>query len=65
MGGFRREQEERGRDLRAREDEAKRKLAGYERAGEKGLKDVARRKEVLKGEIERIEGEIGGLERGT
>lgn len=48
--------------LRDREGLARRKLELYEKAGEKGMRDLARRKEGLGREIERMEREIGKLE---
>ena len=50
--------------LRDREQLAKRELELYERAGEKGMKDLAKRKMYLTNEIERIDEEIGKLEGG-
>ena len=49
--------------LRDREGLAKRELELYARAGEKGMKDLARRKERLVGEVEMVESAIGKLER--
>ena len=51
--------------LRDREGLARRALELYGKAGEKGMRDLAKRKEWLGEEIGRMEGEIGGLERGT
>ncbi|KAH7117031.1 hypothetical protein B0J11DRAFT_107424 [Dendryphion nanum] len=64
LGNFSAEQDVREEELRGRGDAAERTLGLYERAGEKGMRDVARRKEVLRGEIERIRVEIEKLERG-
>ncbi|KAF2866073.1 hypothetical protein BDV95DRAFT_505585 [Massariosphaeria phaeospora] len=50
--------------LRDREGLARRELELYEKAGEKGMRDIAKRAEHLKGEIERIEDEVRKLERG-
>ncbi|KAF1962911.1 hypothetical protein CC80DRAFT_461335 [Byssothecium circinans] len=50
--------------LRDREALARRALELYEKAGAKGMADLARRKEWVLGEKGRIEEEIGGLERG-
>ena len=49
--------------LRDRGGLATRTLDLYGRAGEKGMRDLAGRKRLLLGEIERIEQEIQGLER--
>ncbi|EFQ88376.1 hypothetical protein CFE70_003301 [Pyrenophora teres f. teres 0-1] len=49
--------------LRDREGLATRELELYARAGEKGMKDLARRKERLVGEVEMVESAIGKLER--
>lgn len=51
--------------LRDREGLARRTLELYARAGERGMKDLAGRKEVLLSEISRMEKEIEGLERGA
>ena len=50
--------------LRDREGLATRTLELYERAGEKGMRDVARRARFLRAEIERTVGEVRGLEEG-
>ncbi|KAJ4297674.1 hypothetical protein N0V90_005568 [Kalmusia sp. IMI 367209] len=50
--------------LRDREGLARRTLELYGKAGERGMRDLAGRKEVLLGEIRRIEVEIEGLESG-
>lgn len=50
--------------LKDREALAKRALDLYGKAGEKGMRDLARRKEVLLGEISRMEDEIVNLEQG-
>lgn len=51
--------------LRDREGLALRTLELYRKAGEKGMRDLARRKEGLREELARIEGEIEGLEGGA
>lgn len=50
--------------MRDREALARQSLKLYEMAGEKGVRELARRKRVLGAEMERMEGEIEGLERG-
>lgn len=60
---FKKTQDSGGKALRDREQLAKRELELYRRAGEKGMKDLAKRKAWVVGEMERIEGEIGRLER--
>jgi hypothetical protein len=50
--------------LRDREALARQELELYEKAGEKGMRDLARRKEWLESEIRAVEGEIKVLERG-
>ncbi|KAF1851979.1 uncharacterized protein K460DRAFT_401976 [Cucurbitaria berberidis CBS 394.84] len=52
------------RALRDREGIARREMEVYEKAGGKGMRDLARRKEGLVREIERVEGEVGKLEVG-
>ncbi|PVI07146.1 hypothetical protein DM02DRAFT_714639 [Periconia macrospinosa] len=49
--------------LKDREGLARRALELYAKAGEKGMKDLAVRKEWIKGEMERMEGEIAGLQK--
>lgn len=51
--------------LRDREGMARQGLELYEKAGEKGMRDLARRKVWLEGEIEGVEGEIRTLENGS
>lgn len=58
---FKKQQGSGERALKDREALAKRELQLYERAGEKGMKDLAKRKSVLVAEIERIESEIAKL----
>lgn len=48
--------------LRDREGLARRTLELYERAGEKAMRDLAKRKEFLVGEMRQIEEQIGTLE---
>jgi hypothetical protein len=50
--------------LRDREALARRGLELYEKAGDKGMRDLARRKEWLESEIAAVEGEIEVLEHG-
>lgn len=64
LKNFRQVQGSTERDLKAREVLAKKSLELYEKAGEKGMKDAARRAEYLRKEISRTEEEIQGLERG-
>ena len=52
------------RALRDREQLARQSLKLYGMAGEKGVRELARRKGVLEAETRRIEQEIAGLERG-
>jgi hypothetical protein len=51
------------RALRDREDLARSELRMYEKAGEKGMRDLARRKEYVASELARTQQEIGKLER--
>jgi len=51
--------------LRDREGMARRELELYERAGEKGMRDLAKRKEWLVSEISGIEAEVTKLENGS
>lgn len=64
LKAFKKEQGSGERALRDREALARRELEIYGRAGEKGIKELARRKEVLAREIERVEGEVAKLEGG-
>lgn len=61
---FKKQQGSGEKALKNREALAKKELEAYERAGEKGMKDLARRKEYLANEIARIELEIEKLGRG-
>lgn len=61
---FRRGQGAGERALRDREALARQSLKLYGMAGEKGVRELARRKAVLEMEMGRMEGEIVGLERG-
>ncbi|KAF2447247.1 hypothetical protein P171DRAFT_519532 [Karstenula rhodostoma CBS 690.94] len=65
LRNFRTEQGSSEARLKDREGLARRTLELYGRAGERGMRDLAGRKEVLLGEIRRVEGEIEGLERGV
>lgn len=58
---FKRQQGSGEKALRDRESLAKRELELYERAGERGMRDLARRKVGLEKEIERMEREIEKL----
>ncbi len=49
------------RGLRDREQLARQSLRLYERAGEKGVRELARRKGYLEGEMGRIEREVVGF----
>lgn len=60
---FRRSQGTGERALRDREALAKQSLRLYEQAGEKGIRELAKRKMYLDGETRRIEREIISLER--
>lgn len=51
--------------LKNREGLARRALELYAKAGEKGMRDLAMRKEWIAGEMERMSGEIAGLEKGV
>lgn len=62
---FRRSQGSGERALRDREQLARQSLKLYEQAGEKGIRELARRKKVLESEMGRMEGEIESLERGS
>lgn len=64
LKAFKKQQGSGEKALRDREALARRELELYEREGEKGMRDLARRKEFLTGEGERIEEEIGKLEHG-
>ncbi|KAH7382174.1 hypothetical protein BKA66DRAFT_418271 [Pyrenochaeta sp. MPI-SDFR-AT-0127] len=61
---FKKQQGSGEKALKDREVLARRELELYEKAGEKGMRDLARRKEVVVKEGERIEDEIIKLERG-
>ena len=61
---FRKKQGTGERALRDREELAKQGLRLYEQAGEKGVRELAKRKAVLEGEIGRIMRDIESLERG-
>ena len=50
--------------LREREGLARRALELYGKAGERGMRDLARRKGEVVREMERVEGEIRRLEKG-
>ncbi|KAF2741763.1 hypothetical protein M011DRAFT_472826 [Sporormia fimetaria CBS 119925] len=50
--------------LKDRIELAEQELGLYEKAGEKGMKDLARRAKHLRAEIRRVEDEIRGLEEG-
>jgi hypothetical protein len=52
------------RALWDREALARRELELYGKAGEKGMRDLARRKEGLVKEVERVEAEVSKLEKG-
>jgi hypothetical protein len=52
------------RALWDREALARRELELYGKAGEKGMRDLARRKEGLAKEVERVEAEVKKLEGG-
>ncbi|KAF2107247.1 hypothetical protein BDV96DRAFT_302502 [Lophiotrema nucula] len=52
------------KELRDREGLARRALELYERAGEKGMRDIAKRAQHLRAEIGKTEAEIEKLERG-
>ncbi|KAI8935026.1 hypothetical protein NX059_008690 [Plenodomus lindquistii] len=60
---FRKQQGSGEKALRDREELAKRTLGLYEKAGEKGMRDLARRKVWVEGEMRRVEGEVESLER--
>jgi hypothetical protein len=51
------------RVLRDREALARRELELYEKAGDRGMRDLAKRKEWLVSEVERVEEEVRKLER--
>ncbi|KAF1924646.1 uncharacterized protein M421DRAFT_8518 [Didymella exigua CBS 183.55] len=61
---FRKSQGAGERALRDREALAKQSLRLYEQAGEKGIRELAKRKGYLEGETRRMEKEIDSLERG-
>jgi hypothetical protein len=62
---FRKSQGAGERGLRDREALARQSLALYESAGEKGIRELAKRKVYLATETRRMEREIGKLERGN
>lgn len=64
LNNFRADQGSSEAKLMDREGLARRTMELYERAGERGMKDLAARKGVLLNDIKRIEKEIEGLERG-
>lgn len=51
--------------MRDREGMARRELELYKRAGEKGMRDLAKRKEWLVSEIGGVEAEASKLENGS
>ncbi|KAH9875453.1 hypothetical protein J1614_004945 [Plenodomus biglobosus] len=61
---FRKQQGSGERSLRDREQLAKRALDLYAKTGEKGMRDLARRKVWVEGEIGRVEDEVRSLEAG-
>jgi hypothetical protein len=61
---FKKQQGSGEKGLKDREALARRELELYGKAGEKGMRDLARRKGVLEREIARMKGEIEKLERG-
>ncbi|KAF2624168.1 hypothetical protein BU25DRAFT_413735 [Macroventuria anomochaeta] len=61
---FRKSQSTGERSLRDREALARQSLRLYEQAGEKGIRELAKRKGYLENEMGRIEREIESLERG-
>lgn len=61
---FRKSQGSGERALRDREGLARQSLRLYEQAGEKGVRELAKRKAYLDAEMTRMEREIGDLERG-
>lgn len=61
---FRKSQGSGERVLRDREALARQSLRLYEQAGEKGVRELAKRKIFLDAEVGRMEGEIRDLERG-
>ncbi|RYD17356.1 MAG: hypothetical protein EOP88_27005 [Verrucomicrobiaceae bacterium] len=65
LKAFRKVQGSGERGLKDREGMARKELDLYKSAGEKGMRDLARRKELLEREMERMEGEIGRVERGA
>ncbi|KAL6710661.1 hypothetical protein ACN47E_007718 [Coniothyrium glycines] len=62
LAAFRAHQDAADKALRDRAALARQGRALYERAGERGMRDLARRKEVLEREIARMEDEVGRLE---
>ncbi len=61
---FRKSQGSGERVLRDREALARQSLKLYGMAGEKGVRELAKRKMVLENEVERMEDEIRDLEQG-
>ena len=61
---FKKQQGSGEKALRDREAIARKELELYERAGGKVMRDLAKRKAVLMGEIKRVEGEVRKLEGG-
>lgn len=64
MKEFRKKQGTGERALRDREELTRQSLRLYEQAGEKGIRELAKRKAVLENEIGRIMRDIESLERG-
>ncbi|KAF2470626.1 uncharacterized protein BDR25DRAFT_286727 [Lindgomyces ingoldianus] len=64
LRNFKNHQKVSEKELQDREGLAKKALELYEKAGEKGMRDAARRAEYLRAEIERTKAEIEKLERG-
>ncbi|KAF2263171.1 hypothetical protein CC78DRAFT_286780 [Lojkania enalia] len=64
LGNYRASQGSTEVALKNRAALAKKALELYDRAGERAMRDIAKRATYLKGEIERTRGEIGKLERG-
>jgi len=64
LKAFKKQQGSGEKALRDREELARRALELYGRAGERGMRDLAGRKEWLVREIAQMESEIGKLEDG-
>ncbi|KAH8717122.1 hypothetical protein GQ44DRAFT_751892 [Phaeosphaeriaceae sp. PMI808] len=62
---FRKSQGTGEKALRDRESLARQEIELYEKAGEKGMRDLAKRKEYLVSETQKVEEEISKLERGN